>query len=441
MTNRQYIGARYVPKLVGAWQADTFYEALSIVTDNNVSYTSKKPVPATVGSPAQNPEYWVATGNYNAQMQQIIEDMSELSGTVSGLSGTVTDLSGEVSTIKSALTPLAETSLIMIGDSYAHTTDGTITKFYPQIVGENLGLDSNHFKWSGNDGAGFGNGRYLTQLQTIVGAMTATEKNNVSDVMICGGWNDTLTSLPEGTDAAFALGIGDMNTYVKANLPNAKVTIAVISWSNPIITQTEDNYTRIKLALKRYSEACGKYGWRFIENSVYILHTYASDVWQSDGFHPKQAGQDLLGSFLTEAFVSGHCDILREELVEVGNYYVRAVLHNGVCSLSFSPKNYDVTPHIALNSVTLDVMGQTPTNLLDISTLTFIKPCGYRAQISTSGMLATSSAAKIGCAYTFTCAGNTLQGFFLAAASGATLENVTVVAWNGGTFIFNSLEC
>lgn len=441
MAYRQYIGARYVPKLVGAWQANTFYEALSIVTDNNVSYTSKKPVPATVGSPAENPEYWVATGNYNAQMQQIIEDMTELSGTVTDLSGTVTDLSGDVSNITTALTPLTETSLIMIGDSYAHTTDGTITKFYPQIVGENLGLDSDHFKWSGNDGAGFGNGRYLTQLQTIVGAMTATEKNNVSDVMICGGWNDTLTYLPEGTDAAFAQGIADMNTYVKANLPNARVTISVISWSNPIVTQTEDNFTRVKLALKRYSEACCKYGWRFIENSVFILHTYASDVWQSDGFHPKQAGQDLLGNFLSEAFVSGHCDILREELVEIGNYWVRALLHNGVSSLSFSPKNYDVTPHIALNSVTLDTTGRTSTQLLDISNLTFIKPTSYRAQLSTSGMLGVSGGSKIAASYNFTCYRNTLSGWFLAATSEGTLANTTVVAWNGGTFTFNSLEC
>lgn len=69
---KQYVGARYVPKFASPveWAADTSYEALTIVTYNNSSYTSKIPVPATVGNPADNPDYWALTGNYNAQVEQ-----------------------------------------------------------------------------------------------------------------------------------------------------------------------------------------------------------------------------------------------------------------------------------------------------------------------------------------------------------------------------------
>ena len=69
---RQYVGARYVPKFASPveWAADTSYEALTIVTFNNASYTSKVPVPPTVGNPANNPQYWALTGNYNAQVEQ-----------------------------------------------------------------------------------------------------------------------------------------------------------------------------------------------------------------------------------------------------------------------------------------------------------------------------------------------------------------------------------
>ena len=69
---RQYVGARYVPKFATPveWAADTSYEALTIVTFNNASYTSKVPVPPTVGNPANNPQYWALTGNYNAQVEQ-----------------------------------------------------------------------------------------------------------------------------------------------------------------------------------------------------------------------------------------------------------------------------------------------------------------------------------------------------------------------------------
>lgn len=74
---KQYVGARYVPKFASPveWAADTSYEALTIVTFNNASYTSKVPVPPTVGNPANNPQYWALTGNYNAQVEQYRQDV------------------------------------------------------------------------------------------------------------------------------------------------------------------------------------------------------------------------------------------------------------------------------------------------------------------------------------------------------------------------------
>ena len=72
MAIRNYVGARYVPKFANPveWQANTSYEAMVIVTYNNASYTSKVPVPPTVGNPAKNSTYWVLTGNYNAQVEE-----------------------------------------------------------------------------------------------------------------------------------------------------------------------------------------------------------------------------------------------------------------------------------------------------------------------------------------------------------------------------------
>ena len=75
--NRQYVGARYVPKFFenvnGSWEwAQGFqYEPLTIVRYGDNSYTSKKMVPDTVGSPNLNPEYWANTGNYNGMIQEI----------------------------------------------------------------------------------------------------------------------------------------------------------------------------------------------------------------------------------------------------------------------------------------------------------------------------------------------------------------------------------
>lgn len=78
LPNRQYVGARYVPKFSNpiAWDINRSYEPLTIVTYLNNSYTSKVPVP--VGVDITNEEYWVVTGNYNAQVEEYRQAVEEL---------------------------------------------------------------------------------------------------------------------------------------------------------------------------------------------------------------------------------------------------------------------------------------------------------------------------------------------------------------------------
>lgn len=68
LINRQYVGARYVPKIMGEWNKALQYEALSVVTYMGNSFTSKVSVPANVE--INNTDYWVNTGNYNAQVEE-----------------------------------------------------------------------------------------------------------------------------------------------------------------------------------------------------------------------------------------------------------------------------------------------------------------------------------------------------------------------------------
>lgn len=94
--NNVYIGNRYVPVFANPveWDNLRIYEPLTIVTYQGTSYTSKKAVPA--GIALSNTEYWVATGNYNAQVEQYRQEVTTLSGEVSTLSGDVSDISGDV---------------------------------------------------------------------------------------------------------------------------------------------------------------------------------------------------------------------------------------------------------------------------------------------------------------------------------------------------------
>ena len=77
LINRQYVGARYVPKIMGEWNKTLQYEALSVVTYMGNSYTSKVPVPAN-SVEINNTDYWVNTGNYNAQIENYRNITEEL---------------------------------------------------------------------------------------------------------------------------------------------------------------------------------------------------------------------------------------------------------------------------------------------------------------------------------------------------------------------------
>lgn len=78
MANNVYIGNRYVPIFADPveWNNLREYEPLTIVTYQGTAYTSRKTVP--VGTALSNTEYWVVTGNYNAQVEQYRQEVIQL---------------------------------------------------------------------------------------------------------------------------------------------------------------------------------------------------------------------------------------------------------------------------------------------------------------------------------------------------------------------------
>ena len=132
MAVRQYIGARYVPKFYEGstgteWESNVAYEPLTIVTVNGNSYTSKIYVPAAVGSPIDNPDYWVATGNYSSQINALQNTVNAIQAFVAPLeSVTITEEAG--SDITDALTDAfaAGKSVILDGKDYNVASSFTI---------------------------------------------------------------------------------------------------------------------------------------------------------------------------------------------------------------------------------------------------------------------------------------------------------------------------
>ena len=89
VTTRQYMGARYVPifgrkdESTTEWDNSAPYEPLTIVTYQGNSYTSRQEVPAGVA--ITNTDYWVSTGNFNAQVDAYRQNVISLQNSVTAL--------------------------------------------------------------------------------------------------------------------------------------------------------------------------------------------------------------------------------------------------------------------------------------------------------------------------------------------------------------------
>lgn len=173
LINRQYVGARYVPKLMGEWNKALQYEALSIVTHLGNSFTSKVPVPVNID--ITNTDYWVNTGNYNAQVEAYRKETAQLEN---HLNNEIIDRKNDT-----------KDNILWIGDSYSVNYNHKL----PNGVRDMLNA-KNWYEYS-KGGAGFAGAwagaSFNDLIQQAKNEMSATQKEMIKYVYIVGGANDS----------------------------------------------------------------------------------------------------------------------------------------------------------------------------------------------------------------------------------------------------------
>lgn len=96
----QYIGARYVPMFAdpAEWTKARTYEPLTIVLHEGNSYTSRQFVP--VGIELTNEDFWLETGNYNAQVEAYRQEVRTFDNRITTNTNNITALGNELDTFK-----------------------------------------------------------------------------------------------------------------------------------------------------------------------------------------------------------------------------------------------------------------------------------------------------------------------------------------------------
>ena len=319
--NRQYIGARYVPKFYegsngNEWDVNVPYEPLTIVTYLGNSYTSKIPVPANVGAPNLNPTYWVLTSNYSAQIEEYRQQ-------VEGVQRDLDDLEDYVKEER--------TELLLFGDSWSDYEHDPTHVRIPQVLEQGLELTVHNYSYGGT-GFDVPNG-YDEQIEWYE-ADTSFDHSKVKYVVLVAGLNEYNGGT---TKESFASKLDDWLTKIYAVIPENTPVYWFHNYSltndstRPIPTYfyNQRNYYRdVPLLTTKKCRFASTFGWadcsnfntdnwyhltadgstQFAENMVKAINGIAPTIYMYDshtGVADTTAVGDALKNTPTQFFVEG----------------------------------------------------------------------------------------------------------------------------------------
>ena len=281
MKNNVYIGNRYVPVFANPveWNNLREYEPLTIVTYQGTAYTSRKTVP--VGTALSNTDYWVVTGNYNAQVEAYRQEVADLDDDVTGLSSEVAGLATTVNRILNH-------KYVFVGDSYANGS-GSNNGWIARLV-TLLGIASGDYYQTSMGGIGFttATNNFLSILTAL--SSSISDKASITDIVVCGGANDLAQA-----ESTVVTNIQSFIDYCHLNYPNAIIHIGDCAGTSDV-TRIGSQYARVARGYQ-----WGSYGKNvhFLRNLPYVFNNRT--LIGSDTIHPTNEGYDVLTVAIAEA--------------------------------------------------------------------------------------------------------------------------------------------
>ena len=341
MATRQYIGNRYVPLIfknpdgTANWLSGVSYEALTIVTYANSSFTSRIPVPASVGAPNENPDYWAETGNYNEQVEKYRQEVQNLTNEFNSFQ---TETENRLDNIEKEISK----QLVIIGDSYGvdESVGGqswaTLIKraynCYSSMVG----------------GTGFASDYYMEQnFLSQLKSLSIPDRDKIEQIVIMGGANDgNLLNDETISETQLKIRIDEFMNYCATNFKNAIVKVAFVGWS-----RLNERFNAYVNCAAFYREETMKF-----KNGAYngagetIMHNNGF-INRDDKIHPTGDASIHLAEFCSSM---------------INNQAYRFVLNTNATLTAYSPwwiaDNAKNACHFAENTCAITFIGQNTNN-------------------------------------------------------------------------------
>lgn len=369
----QYIGSRYVPMFAdpAEWTNTRTYEALTIVLHNGNSFTSRQPVP--IGIDIANEDFWVETGNYNAQVEQYRQEVMGFDARITAaeqdadaaqsavaqeetarvaadqqLSASVTQeetarvaadqqLTTDIGTLSQSVTDGFSTvnddidalreeirtqdkltfkmyeghRLVTFGDSYMDpNAANSYFGYLPTRLAGALDMELSNFAVAG---AGWGRSSRLIseQTQNAESTLTADEKNDVRLVIGYAGVNDILNEISYATSAQ---GVLNFITDCRTMFPNAEIYVIPCNWGFSKLTVTVLYWIH---SLMRTIRTMSTSGVTIVDRAWEWLLGWPT--WYHDQVHPSQAGYNQICGQILNAIAGGNTlDTGRCEEINLG---------------------------------------------------------------------------------------------------------------------------
>lgn len=209
----------------------------------------------------------------------------------------INQINTNLSSLNTDMSLIKNKKVIILGDSYANRTNSWADRFRTY-----MGLTDSNSVIKKVSGVGFYNTVDGVNFSTMVVDNIPLTANEVTDIIVCGGYNDWGAS-----DANLSNAFDNFITVCKTNYPNAKIYVGFIGWCKAPLTDSSSIIGGLSYTRLRYKNYCGKYkGVYYLNNVEYSLHLM-EDL-DETYFHPTSDGQEKIALNVVRAWQTGYTD-------------------------------------------------------------------------------------------------------------------------------------